>query len=79
MKLKKVSVIIPTYNRKDKIISTVESINKSNYPKNKIEIVIINDCSTDNTQDILFDLKKKHINLKLLKTKKILVPQQQEI
>ena len=41
----KVSVIIPTYNRLDFLVKTIESIKKQTYKK--IEIIVINDCSTD--------------------------------
>jgi len=51
MKLPLVSIVIPTYNRKDKLARLLESILNSNYPKNKIEIVVIDDASTDGTND----------------------------
>lgn len=70
MSSKKVSVIIPTYNRGDKITKAVESIEKNHYPKNKIEIIIIDDCSTDNTHDVILKLKTKYRNIKTLKTLK---------
>ncbi len=44
-----VSVIIPTYNRKEKLIRLVKSIKRSNYPQNRIEIIIVDDASTDGT------------------------------
>ena len=43
----KVSVIIPTYNRFEFLKNAVSSVkNQINYPKDKIEIIIINDGST---------------------------------
>ena len=41
----KVSVIIPTYNRFQYLLNAIESVQKQSY-KN-IEIIVINDCSTD--------------------------------
>jgi glycosyltransferase involved in cell wall biosynthesis len=40
----KVSVIIPTYNRFYYLLNTIESVKNQTY--NNIEIIVINDCST---------------------------------
>ena len=42
--MKKVSVIIPTYNRFKYLLNTIKSIKEQTY-KN-FEIIVINDCST---------------------------------
>lgn len=47
----KISVIIPTYNRQDKILRAVNSIINQTYTN--WEVIIIDDGSTDNTQNIL--------------------------
>ena len=44
-----VSVIIPTYNRKQELVRLVESLQQSNYPSENMEIVIVDDASTDGT------------------------------
>jgi glycosyltransferase involved in cell wall biosynthesis len=46
-----VSVIIPTYNRADKISTAVESVIRQNYEP--IELIIVDDGSLDNTRDVL--------------------------
>ncbi len=46
-----ISVIIPTYNRISLLLRAIESINNQTY-KN-IEIIIVDDCSTDNTCSII--------------------------
>lgn len=66
----KISVIIPSYNRGEKLVSTIESIENNDFPKKDFEIIIINDCSTDNTEEVILILKKKYKNLVALKTKK---------
>jgi len=57
-----VSVIIPTYNRADRIVHTIESIHRQTYPN--IEIVVVDDGSTDNTEEVVKSLShgdRKHI------------------
>ncbi len=53
-----VSVIIPTYNRKLYVLGAIESALNQTY-KN-IEIVVIDDCSKDNTFELILNLQKKH-------------------
>lgn len=53
-------IIIPAYNEEESIIQTVASIQKD-LPD--FDYVVINDCSTDNTHDLLCQKKINHINL----------------
>lgn len=46
-----VSIVIPTYNRQDYIEETLNSIKNQNYLN--IEVIIIDDCSTDNTEQVV--------------------------
>ena len=55
----KISVIIPTYNREDFILNTIESI--KNQTVNVDEIIVIDDGSTDNTKEILKNQNIKYI------------------
>ncbi len=57
----KVSVIIPTYNRAKFIPNAVKSIIDQNY--NNIEIIVVDDGSTDNTDEVINALKKEHHNI----------------
>lgn len=52
-KLPLVSVIVPTFNSGKFIKSALDSIFRQNYPMDKIEIIIIDDGSTDETLDII--------------------------
>jgi len=42
-----VSIIIPTYNNKDSLKKTVISLCEQSYPKDKYEIIVVDDGSTD--------------------------------
>lgn len=48
--MEKILLIIPAYNEAENIISVVEEV-KRDLPQ--VDILIVNDCSTDNTLDIL--------------------------
>lgn len=52
----KISIIIPAFNCQNTIEKTIKSVLNQSY-KN-LEIIIINDGSTDNTLDILIELEK---------------------
>ena len=53
---KEVSIIIPTYNRVELLEFTLLSLYKQNFPINKFEVIVVNDCSTDGTKNFLNDL-----------------------
>ncbi len=63
-----VSILIPAYNEKEAIGPTIEAVFNSNY-KNLVEVIAINDESTDNTLKIMQSLKKKYPKLKILNKK----------
>ena len=57
----KVLMIIPAYNEEENILNTVKSI--KNYKKVKLDYVVINDGSKDNTKKVLEDNNINYINL----------------
>ncbi len=56
-----VSVVIPTYNQKDFVVETIESVLSQTY--SKIEILIADDGSTDGTVEILQKYEQKNSRL----------------
>lgn len=48
-----ISVIIPTYNRSEMVGITIESFINQNYPKDKYEIIIVDNNSSDNTPEVI--------------------------
>ncbi len=59
-----VSIIVPARNEEDNISNLIHSIQNQTYPKSCFELIIIDDCSTDRTAEIV----KKHSdsNIKLI-------------
>ena len=54
-----ISVIIPTYNREKLILDTIYSVLNQTYKK--MEILIIDDYSTDNTEKIIENIKDNRV------------------
>ncbi len=48
----KISIIIPTYNEENYLPSCLKSISTLNYPENDIELVVVDNGSTDSTRKI---------------------------
>ena len=64
----KISIIIPTYNREKLIIRSISSILNQTY--HNIEVILIDDGSTDNTKKIISQIKDKRFRyIKLRKNK----------
>ncbi|GHU55174.1 hypothetical protein FACS1894132_10880 [Clostridia bacterium] len=53
-----VSIIIPVYNRQDVIEFCLDSIALQTFNQENFEVIIVDDCSTDNTLSILNNYKK---------------------
>jgi cellulose synthase/poly-beta-1,6-N-acetylglucosamine synthase-like glycosyltransferase len=47
------SILIPAHNEDKVIGATIESMLKINYPKDKLQIIVVNDGSTDSTKEII--------------------------
>ncbi|MBI2653332.1 glycosyltransferase family 2 protein [Candidatus Woesearchaeota archaeon] len=70
-KLKKhpsVSVVVPAYNEEKNIMTALKSLIKLKYPKDKLEVIVVNDGSTDNTRKIVekFIAQNKSFDIKLI-------------
>ncbi len=60
-----VSVIIPSFNAKAWLAEAVESVNQGKRPA---DIIVIDDCSTDDSYQYALKLADEHSNLRVLKT-----------
>jgi glycosyltransferase involved in cell wall biosynthesis len=63
-----VSVVIPTYNRENLIKRSIQSVINGDY-KN-IEVIVVDDYSTDNTYQIVSALQKKDSRIRYIKLDK---------
>jgi len=61
-----VSVIIPCYNEEKNIEDCLEAVYAQDYPKEKMQVIVVNDGSTDNTSNILEQYKIKHNDLLII-------------
>jgi glycosyltransferase involved in cell wall biosynthesis len=52
MSLPTTSVIIPTYNRKDSLLRTLDSLRQQTFPMDLLVVVVVDDGSTDDSQTI---------------------------
>lgn len=59
------SVVVPAYNESKNIISCLDSIFNSDYPKGKLEVIVVNDGSVDKTLEIL-NIYKHRMNFENL-------------
>ncbi|MFH1306428.1 MAG: glycosyltransferase family 2 protein [Candidatus Micrarchaeota archaeon] len=64
-----VSIIIPAYNEEDYIKGCVNSVLSLDYPKEKLEIIVVDDGSKDDTAKIAQKLAKEHKCIKLIRKK----------
>lgn len=61
-----ISIVIPNYNRKDSLKQCLESLFKQDYPRTNFEIIVVDDGSSDRTEEMLKELSKEHPNLRYL-------------
>lgn len=54
-----ISVIIPTYNRADTIMQSINSVLHQTYQK--IELIVVDDCSDDHTFELLSGIKDQRV------------------
>ena len=59
----KISIIVPAHNEGHIIKQVITSLLNLNYPKDKLEIIAVNDDSTDNTQKELKSIKDSRLKV----------------
>lgn len=65
-----VSVIIATYNRAEFLRQTLETLVLQDFPSGTWEILVINNRSTDNTEEVVHEFMAKHSLIRLVREEK---------
>jgi len=63
--LPKVTILVPTYNESDVIHFKLENLRKLDYPKEFLQIIIVDSNSNDNTVNVVDDFAQRHPELKI--------------
>lgn len=63
------TIVIPCYNSEKFIAKTIYEIEKQDYPKDKFELIVVNDGSSDRTELVLSKMKNIFSNIKVISNK----------
>ncbi len=61
-----VSILIPAHNEEIVIERTVQAMLALNYPKERLEIIVVNDGSKDRTGEVVSEIAARHREVKLV-------------
>ena len=67
MEKKRFSIIIPAYNVQEYVNKAIDSVLKQDFKD--YELIIINDASTDKTEEVVKQYEEKYNNVKLISHK----------
>ena len=62
----RLTIAIPNYNGGENLQRAIESCQRINLPLDEFEILVVDNCSTDNSMVIVSELKNKFSNLKCI-------------
>jgi cellulose synthase/poly-beta-1,6-N-acetylglucosamine synthase-like glycosyltransferase len=65
-----VSIVMPSYNEGAHLGKAIESLLALDYPKHLIEIIVVDDCSTDNSAAVVRHYARRHKNVRLIINKR---------
>ena len=61
------SICIPTFNRAELLKNTLTSIYSQKANHSDFEVVISDNCSTDHTEEVVFEFLNNHNNINYIK------------
>jgi hyaluronan synthase len=64
--LPKISFVIPCMNEESEIQNTIKTCYAAEYPRHLLEVIVINDASTDDSQLRIFEMKDQHPDLQIV-------------
>ena len=67
MEKKRFSIIIPAYNVQEYVNKAIDSVLKQDFKD--YELIVINDASTDRTEEVVKQYEEKYNNVKLISHK----------
>jgi len=72
-----ISIVIPCYNERSTIRYLLEAINVQTYPREKLEIVVVDGLSTDGTREIIqaFQQERGDLDIQLINNPKRTIPE----
>lgn len=68
------SVIVPIYNEEKYISKCIDSILEQDYPKNDLEVILVDGMSTDKTREIVAEYTAKYPFIRLIDNPKRIAP-----
>lgn len=69
-RLEAVSIIVPCYNEEQNIGKTIDSLVNLDYPRDKIEVIVVDDRSTDNSVAVARKYARKYTNVRVIVNKR---------
>ena len=66
----KLSIVIPNYNGGENLKRSIESCKTIQITEDNYEILIVDNKSSDNSIDIVNEMKKKFTNIRLIRNEK---------
>jgi N-acetylglucosaminyltransferase len=60
-----VSIVVPVFNEGNHVLATARSFDQLDYPKDRLQIVFIDDCSTDNTLEYLRQVEAAYPHMRV--------------
>lgn len=61
-----VSVVMPVYNEEKYIRHAVQQALQQDYPKDRLELIVVDGMSNDRTREIIAELQNRHPNIRLI-------------
>ena len=62
--MSEISIVLPVYNGGDFIAQAIESILQQTF--NDFELILVNDCSTDNTSEIISAYERQDKRIRII-------------